>query len=185
MCLAVLFISCSPLFFISCLVTSKTTSVTEQEILNDSMQMFYSEHIIGTAMHMNERNRLLGSKIEVELIKRETATRAVSSERAIKHLSAGIRHHATHGESTEVELLRIDGDIAVGSCRCLVVRLYLIHKCLDKLSICILFSSGFPARISCETIIPVTRIVFFILFTSTISSLRINHDEAFLLVLGE
>ena len=171
MCLAVLF-SISPLS--SCIFVFKTTSVTEQEILNDSMQMFYSEHIIGTAMHMNERNRLLGSKIEVELIKRETATRAVSSERAIKHLSAGIRHHATHGESTEVELLRIDGDIAVG----IVDFLYLIHKCLDKLSICILFSSGFPTGSANKTIIPVA-VVGIVCFIRSISSLRINHDEAF------
>ena len=158
----------------------EVASIAEQEVFYNGVEMLNAKYLILIAMQMDKRNRFFRSEVHVKLIERVATAWTVCRKCAIEHFRTSVCHHAAHGESTEVELRRIDGDIAVGSVLCLVVSLYLIHKCLDKLSICILFSSGFPTGSATKTGLPVvTGIVCFILFS--ISSLRIDHNEFFLL----
>ena len=129
-------------------------------------------------MKMYERHRLLSSKVEVELIKRETTTRAVSSERAIKHLSAGIRHHAAHGESTEVETRGVNSCWAVK-----IILLQFIYESLYELRVGIFLTCCLPTVIiSCISRVPCN---FFSVLCSvritlviSITSLWINNDYA-------
>ena len=91
----------------------------------------------------------------MELIDGVSTCRGVCREDVWHRVGHGIGHHASHGESTEVELVRVDSDIAVSGRRCLVVSLYLLCQLLQELSIVVLLACSLPAGRAAKAIRPI------------------------------
>ena len=90
----------------------------------------------------------------MELIDGVSTCRGVCREDVWHSIGHGIGHHASHGESTEVELGRVDSDIAVSGSLCLVLRLYLLCQLLQELSIVVLLACSLPAGRAVKVIRP-------------------------------